>query len=112
MENTAMMGLLIGGLLGLAVVALWIWAVVDIIKSDFKDTIMKVVWLLLVVFIPLLGFILYVVVGRATKLSKEAAAATVSSAKYDDLARVKGLYDSGAISEEEFEAEKRKIMGN
>lgn len=109
MESSAIFGVLIGGIIGLAVLALWLWAIIDILKADFKDSIMKIVWLLLVVFLPLLGFILYVIIGRATKLPK---GSVVSGTKYEDLARVKGLYDSGAISEEEFESEKRKIMGN
>jgi uncharacterized membrane protein len=107
MESMAIIGVLIGGIVGIAILALWIWAVVDIIKSDFKDIVMKIVWLLLVIFIPLLGFILYVIVGKSTKLPR---GSVVSAAKYDDLARLKSLYDSGAISEAEFEAEKRKIM--
>lgn len=108
MESFAFIGILIGGIVGFGILALWIWAMVDIIKSDFKDVVVKILWFLLVLFIPLLGFILYVIVGKSTKLPK---GMVESNARYDDLARVKNLYDSGAISEAEFEAEKRKIMG-
>lgn len=94
-------------LLGLSIFALWIWALVDIIRSDFIDIVIKIVWFLLVFSIPLLGFILYVILGNSTKLPQEALN---SNQKYADLKRVKQLYDSGALNEAEFEREKEKIM--
>jgi hypothetical protein len=112
MENFA----LIGVVAGVSVVALWIWALIDIIKSDFKDTIVKVLWFLLVLLLPLLGFFLYVIIGRSTKQKKVIVESAVvyensANAKYEDLANAKALLDSGAITEVEFEAEKQKIMG-
>jgi len=97
----------VGLLIGIAVFALWVWALVDIIRSDFKDIGIKIVWFLLVFFIPFLGFILYVILGRSTKLSQNTISA---NQKYDDLDRIKQLYDNGALTEAEFEAEKQKIM--
>jgi uncharacterized membrane protein len=99
---------LIGGGIGLLIVGLWIWAIIDIVKSEFKDTIMKIVWLVLVIFLPLLGFFLYVIFGRGTKVRNDNA---VVDTKFEELARLKNLYDSGAINESEFETEKRKILG-
>jgi len=43
--------------------AFWIWALVDILKSDFTGS-NKIIWLLVVIFLPLLGIILYFVIGR------------------------------------------------
>jgi hypothetical protein len=45
----------------------WLWALIDILKSDFKGS-NKIVWLLLVIFIPLLGFILYFLIGKKQKI--------------------------------------------
>ncbi len=49
---------------------LWIWAIIDIIKSDFKDQTMKIVWLLVVIFLSLLGMILYFAIGRGMRIKK------------------------------------------
>lgn len=38
---------------------LWIWAMIDISKSRFKSPAMKTVWLLIVLFFPVLGSIFY-----------------------------------------------------
>ncbi|MES2732096.1 MAG: PLD nuclease N-terminal domain-containing protein [Bacteroidota bacterium] len=49
-------------------VLLWLWALVDILQSTFKDSVSKISWLLVVVFIPLLGSILYLAIGRGQKV--------------------------------------------
>ncbi|RLD42045.1 MAG: phospholipase [Bacteroidetes bacterium] len=44
--------------------SLWIWAIVDIVKSSFKDRAQKILWILVVVLFPILGPIVYFQVGR------------------------------------------------
>ena len=44
--------------------SLWIWAIVDIVKSSFKDRAQKILWILVVVLFPILGSIVYFQVGR------------------------------------------------
>ncbi len=58
-------------LLFLAGFILWIRALVDIIKSEFDDKNMKVVWILLVIFLPVAGTIIYLVWGNRTKFDPE-----------------------------------------
>ena len=56
------------GILALACLAAWVWALVDILKNDFSG-LNKLIWLLLVIFLPLIGVILYYFIGREQKLS-------------------------------------------
>ncbi|QHL86451.1 hypothetical protein GU926_02930 [Nibribacter ruber] len=49
---------------------LWIWALVDVLKSDFKTDFEKIIWLLLVIFLPFLGWILYVFIGRSQRIKR------------------------------------------
>ena len=58
-------------LLGLALFILWIWAIVDVIKSDFKDQMTKLIWIALLIFLPFIGAILYPFVGKNSKQTKE-----------------------------------------
>lgn len=47
---------------------LWLWALIDLVKSEFTDKNMKLIWALIIIFIPLIGSIIYLVMGRKQKL--------------------------------------------
>jgi len=47
---------------------LMVYSVVDIVRSDFKDTTHKLLWILIVVLAPLIGSIIYLLIGRSKKL--------------------------------------------
>ncbi len=49
--------------------ALGIWAFIDILTSEFISSTDKIIWLLVVVFIPVLGFVLYFTYGRKQRVS-------------------------------------------
>jgi len=49
-------------LLGLLVLILWIFAIVDCAKSSNPN---KVVWIIVILLLPLLGSLLYFVFGRS-----------------------------------------------
>ncbi|WP_092461027.1 PLDc N-terminal domain-containing protein [Thermoflavifilum thermophilum] len=62
--------LLLGwGLWGLLTLILWIWALVDIIKSRFNSDTTKIIWIVVVILLPLLGSILYLIIGRSQRVS-------------------------------------------
>lgn len=56
--------LLVVILLSLAALGLIIWAIIDLISNPAMDTTMKIIWALVIFFIPLLGSILYLIIGR------------------------------------------------
>lgn len=49
-------------------VILWIVALVDIMRNDFQGN-NKIAWVLVVVFLPIIGAILYFIIGRSQKVS-------------------------------------------
>lgn len=55
-----------GGFVGLVVLALWIYCIFDVISTD--ETVMrnlpKVLWLLIVIFLPTIGSISWLLLGR------------------------------------------------
>lgn len=53
-----------GGILALAFLALWIWALVDCIQRQFPGENDKLVWILVIVLVGWLGAIIYLIVGR------------------------------------------------
>jgi Phospholipase_D-nuclease N-terminal len=57
------MGVEIGGLFGLIILVLDIWAIVKIVQSR-KSTGMKVFWIVLILVLPVVGLIIWLLVGR------------------------------------------------
>lgn len=53
--------------LGLPAV-LWIWAIIDLLRSTFASETNKLIWALVIVFVPVIGSILYLVIGRNQKV--------------------------------------------
>jgi hypothetical protein len=51
-------------------VLLWVSAFVDILKNNFKKN-NKLTWIIVVVFIPILGAILYFMIGKKQKIIKK-----------------------------------------
>ena len=48
--------------------ALLIIALVDILKNTFKDPTNKLIWVLVAIFVPFFGPILYLIIGRGQKV--------------------------------------------
>ena len=109
------------------IIWIWIliWIFIDIFRSHDLSGWAKALWFLFVLFIPLIGVLVYLIARggkmheRAVRQAQqqdqefrayvqEAAAGSESSA--DQLAKLAGLRDQGVISAEEFEREKAKVL--
>jgi hypothetical protein len=44
--------------------ALFLWAIIDLIKRNFSNSTNKIIWALVIIFVPFIGSILYLAVGR------------------------------------------------
>jgi membrane protein implicated in regulation of membrane protease activity len=101
-----------------------IWIFIDIFRSQDLSGWGKALWFLFVLFIPLIGVLVYLI-ARGGKMQEHAtqqaqqddqqlrayvkeAAGPQSSA--DQLAKLADLRDRGVISAEEFAREKAKIL--
>lgn len=60
-------GLLLWQLAGLSYLGFWVYALYDMIRSDFKESHMKMIWAILIVFVPIMGTFLYLSINRRTK---------------------------------------------
>jgi membrane protein implicated in regulation of membrane protease activity len=108
------------------VIWIWIliWIFIDIFRSQDLSGWAKALWFLFVLFIPLIGVLVYLI-ARGGKMQEHAAqqaqqddqqfrayvkeaAGPESSA--DQLAKLADLRDRGVISAEEFAREKAKIL--
>jgi hypothetical protein len=57
------MGTAFGTILFLVILVLDVLAIVDCVKSS-KDTGMKILWIFLIILLPVIGLILYSLLGR------------------------------------------------
>ncbi len=51
-----------GGIFGLLILALYIWAIISVVRSD-SSTGKKALWVLLIVILPVLGLIIWGIMG-------------------------------------------------
>jgi membrane protein implicated in regulation of membrane protease activity len=107
----------------------WFWILItvfiDIFRSHDLSGGAKALWFLFVLFIPLVGVLVYLIV-RGSSMHERAVqqaqqqdkafrsyvqqAAAESSSPADQLAKLADLRDRGAITAQEFESQKAKIL--
>ena len=56
-------------IIGVLPLLLALVCLVDIIKSDFKDSTTKLLWALVVVFAPFIGSLIYLLLGKNQKVT-------------------------------------------
>ena len=107
---------------------IWFWILITVLADVFRRHDIgggaKVMWTLFVIFLPLLGVLVYLgsqgksMAERNVRDAQAAQAATddyirnVAGGTAAEIDKAKQLLDSGAISQEEFEAIKRKALAS
>jgi hypothetical protein len=61
-------GIIVILLLVVAYFSLIIFCLLDAVRATFKDSATKIVWVLVILFAPFLGSVLYLVIGRNSKI--------------------------------------------
>jgi Phospholipase_D-nuclease N-terminal/Short C-terminal domain len=111
---------------------LWIWVAIsvfmDIFRSHDMGGGMKALWVVGIFILPLLGVLIYLI-ARGGKMREhamaDAAAADKAQREYiksvatdngqggnvaDEISKLAALRDSGALSEQEFQDQKQKLL--
>jgi len=101
-----------------------IWIIIDIFRSHDLGGFAKAMWFLFIIFIPLIGVLVYLI-ARGGKMHEHAAQqaqqqdrefrayvqdAAGSQSSADQLAKLADLRERGAISADEFAREKAKVL--
>jgi len=107
----------------------WIWVLIVIIGDLFRrhDTSgwAKALWVIVLILFPFVGVLAYLIInskGMAERSARQAQAGQEQFAEYvrsvsnteagaaAEIEKAKGLLDSGAITQAEFEALKAKVL--
>ena len=106
---------------------IWIWLLISIFGDIFRSDMSgwsKALWTIFVIVLPLLGVLIYMIVhGSAMQERSMAQAKAMDDASRayikeaagapstaDEIAKLNDLKNSGAISEDEFNAAKAKLL--
>lgn len=97
--------------------------ILDLFRNHEMSGIMKAVWIILLIFIPLISLLIYVIIyGRGMAERQQAAVVTAQkeqeayiqkvagSSPTEQIAQAQELLSSGAISQEEFDKLKAKAL--
>ena len=111
---------------------IWIWILImvflDIFRSHDLSGVAKALWFIFVLFIPLIGVLVYLI-ARGGKMHERAArqaqqqdtearryiqqaAAEAPASTADQLAKLADLRDRGVITADEFDREKAKVLAS
>jgi len=108
----------------------WFWLVIliviDIFRRHDASGGKKVLWLLFILFVPFLGVFVYLIAnshGMAERRADEVRTAQAQTDEYirsvatsggpaAEIERAKGLLDSGAITQQEFDSIKAKALAS
>ena len=107
---------------------IWFWILITVFIDLFrrKDTsgVSKVLWIIFVILVPFLGVFIYLLVNHDGMADRNIQQAQAQRAQMDqyvretagsggaaaEIEKAKGLLDSGAISQSEFDAIKAKAL--
>jgi len=106
---------------------LWIWILIGIIADIFRSHDMsgglKALWLVFIIFLPFLGVLVYLIARGGSMHERQVKQAQQAQSEFDayikqtagkstasELADLAKLRDSGAITDEDYNAAKAKIL--
>ena len=107
---------------------IWIWIAISVIMDIFRSHDMggfaKVLWIIFVFFLPFLGVFVYLIArgGKMQQHNVEAMKAQDAAMKdyirqaagtgaAEEVERLHGLLEKGAITQAEYDAQKAKLLG-
>ncbi len=106
---------------------IWIWLLISVFIDIFRSDISgwgKALWVIFVIVLPFLGVLIYLIVHgddmqeRSMDRAKGQQAAQAayiqdvagSGSTADELEKLKGLHDRGVLNDDEFAAQKQKVL--
>jgi len=106
---------------------IWIWLLISVFIDIFRNDIsgwVKALWVIFVIVLPFLGVLIYLIVhgddmqDRAMNRAVDQQAAQAayiqdvagSGSTADELEKLKGLHDRGVLTDDEYAAQKQKVL--
>lgn len=109
---------------------IWFWLLITVFADLFRRRDIgggkKTLWIIFVIILPYLGVFIYLIANHDSMADRSIQQASAQKAQFDEYVRAtaggggaageiekaKGLLDSGAITQAEFDALKAKALGS
>lgn len=92
-------------------VTMWVFALTDIFRREDIHGIAKALWFLAIVFLPVVGLLIYFVARPADAPTSAGAYAVASGQTVgEELALLAELHDRGKLTDQEFADEKARVL--
>ena len=105
---------------------MWIWLVITIFIDIFRSDISgwgKAGWTVFVIFLPFLGVLVYLIVNgsdmqkrrmdsavESQKAQQQYIQQVAGTSSADQLEKLKSLHDQGVLTDDEYAAQKQKVL--
>lgn len=97
---------------------IWFQSIIDLFRRDDLTGVWKAIWILVLIFIPFLGVLIYVITRPKVTASdvqmmaraEAAQGAVVQVSTADEIAKLDQLRASGAINQQEYDNLKSKLV--
>jgi hypothetical protein len=103
-------------------VLIWSTSLIDVFRRDDLGGLGKASWVVVIFLLPFIGTLIYLVTRPVGATAREREALDVAGRELvtryatpstaDQLRVVAELHDAGKLTDGEFEAEKRRLLGN
>ena len=111
---------------------IWIWLLITVFIDVFRDKglngFAKAAWVLFLIFVPLLGVLVYLIARGDSMHERQTEAAVQqrqmsddyirsvsggsgSASSADELSKLSDLHNKGVLTDDEFSAQKAKVLG-
>ena len=99
-------------LIYIPLVMLWVFAVADIFRREDIGGAAKAIWCAVVILLPYIGTIIYLLTRRPNRVPEEGEAIGAPPASTtSELATLADLHDRGKLTDDEFAAQKARLLG-
>lgn len=105
---------------------MWFWLVITIFIDIFRSDISgwgKAGWVIFVIFLPFLGVLVYLIVNgdamqkrrvhsaiQAQEAQQQYIQQVAGTSSADQLEKLKSLHDQGVLTDDEYAAQKQKVL--
>lgn len=98
--------------LGVFWILVTVYVLYDILFVEDLTDVQKLIWVLMILFLNIVGVLFYLVLVKMIEMEPFEGVGRSEASRLDDLEKLHELRETGALTEEEFQREKERVLGS